>query len=545
MNDAAMKQTGADRPQSAATDVAMAATDPVLSGTELLLGVGVLGLATFLVVIDLTIVNVILPAIGASYAAAPHEVTMGITSFAIAQAVIMPLTGWLSARLGVVRLFLLSLAGFGVTSLACGLAPTLELFLLARVVQGFSCGPIVPLVQTLLQRSVPKDKLPAAYGFWTVMLSAGPLVGPMLGGIMADTIGWQWGFYLNVPIAVVCVVVAARVFSRHDTPTVKAPVDLVGLALLVAWVAPLQFVLDKGRELDWFGDPLIVGLSALSGLSFVAFLIWEFTDDRPLIDFSVFRYRSFLFGTPVSAISFSSHVVATLMLTLWLQIAMGYTATWAGYAVAVMGMSALLAGPAAAILTRRIDSRLVVTLGMSVTCAGLWWRASFYGDVDFRLVVIAQLITGFSSTFAMGPIFALVMSDIPQAKLPAAAGLLTFVRMLTVGVLTATVITAWQNGQSQSHNDIAATLNTQAAGMAALPADAMPANPIPGDALAIWNDVVNHQSLHVANGHVLHWLVLFVAIGPLLIWLCPRPDIAAAAPKPARPEGEPRLAADH
>lgn len=492
----------------------------------MLLGVGVLGLATFLVVIDLTIINVILPSIAASYAASPHEVTMGITTFAIAQAIIMPLTGWLSARVGVVRLFMLSLAGFGATSLLCGLAPTLPLFLLARVLQGFTCGPLVPLVQTLLQRSVPPAKLPAAYGFWAMMLSAGPLVGPMLGGVMADTVGWQWGFYINVPIAIACVLIAAPIFSKRDTAKVRAPVDLVGLGLLIAWVGPLQFVLDKGRELDWFSHPLIATLSVTAALAFVAFMIWELTEDQPLIDFSVFRYRSFLFGTPASAISFSSHVVATLMLTLWLQLGMHYTATWAGYAVAVMGMSALLAGPAAAIMARHADPRVIVTLGMSITCAGLWWRATFYGDVDFRLVVITQLINGFSTTFAMGPIFALVMSDIPRAKLPAAAGILTFVRMLTVGVLTATTITAWQNGLNQAHSDMAGRLNSQSQDMDLLSLGLFQG----GSSLILWNDLVDQQALHISTGQVVHWLALFVAFGPLLIWLCPKPRSSAPAP---------------
>ena len=169
------------------------ATDPLLRGAKLAWGVAALGLVSFVGVLDLTIVNVILPAIGASFSASPHEVTMSITCFATAQAVAAPVTGWLGTRLRVIRVFMLSVGAFGASSFLCGIAPSLELFILARILQGFSAGPLLPVVQTLLQRCVPKEHLPAALAFWAVVMSMAPMAGPIVGGAMADSIGWPWG----------------------------------------------------------------------------------------------------------------------------------------------------------------------------------------------------------------------------------------------------------------------------------------------------------------------------------------------------------------
>jgi DHA2 family multidrug resistance protein len=339
--DPAMTAAPADRP----------ARDPVLQGWELVLGIGALGLVSFVGILDLTIVNVILPSIGSTFSASPHEVTMGITCFAAAQAVATPVTGWLSTRFGVIRVFMLSLVGFAVASLLCGLAPSLASFVVARVLQGCAAGPLLPVVQTLLQRSVPKHLLPAAFAFWATVISAAPLVGPIVGGAMADSIGWPWGFYINIPFLIVAIAVIWRIYGDRETPMVKVPLDHVGLVLMVIWVAALQFALDKGADLDWFSSPLIITLLVTAVIGLIAFLIWEFTDDHPLIDFSVFRYRSFLIGTPVSTISYSSMSISSLLLTLWLQFGMGYNATWAGYAVAVMGVTSMIAGPLCAILT--------------------------------------------------------------------------------------------------------------------------------------------------------------------------------------------------
>lgn len=492
--------------------------DPTLEGVELFLGVGVLGLVTFLVVLDITIVNVILSAVASSYGSAPHEVTMGITVFAAAQAVVMPLTGWLSQRFGIVRTFLFSLAGFGVTSLFCGMAPTLSAFLVARILQGLTAGPMLPLVQTLLQRCVPKAKLPAAFAFWTIMLSMGPLAGPALGGIMADTIGWPWAFYINVPVAVVCVAIAWKVFGARESLRTRGPVDVVGLVLLIVWVASLQFVLDKGRELEWFASPLVLTLAILALVGFTAFMLWEFTDRHPLIDFSVFRYRSFWVCTPISAVSFSAHVVVTLMMTLWLQLAMGYTATLAGIAIATMGFGAIVAGPIAAMFQKHFGGRALVFVAMSMNCANIFWRSTFYGDVTFGQVVATQFVSGFVSTAAMMPLFALAMGDIPKEKLAAGASMLTFIRVLTLGCLTAVMTTLWQNGQNRAHDLIAGVIEPASRG-----GDMVAGLMSQEQVLFFWNAVVDRESITLATTHALYGLVIFVAIGPALIWFSPKP----------------------
>src|SRR5579859_1353544 len=354
-----------------------------MSGAPLWLVGGVLALSNFLVVLDVTITNVSVPNIAGGLAVSPDQGTWVITSYAVAEAIMVPLSGWLSQRFGSVRLFSAGILGFGACSALCGISPSLSALVTFRVMQGICGGPIVPLSQTLLRRIFPPDKQPAALGLWAMTTVVAPIAGPLLGGELVDTAGWPWIFYINVPIAAVVGVLLWRLLSSRETATERRPVDFVGLALLVTWVGAMQIMLDKGKDLDWFGSNFIIALATIAGIGFIAFLIWELTEEHPIVDLHVFRHRGFAAAAIVMTIAFGSFFSSIVLLPLWLQINLGYTATWAGRVTAFQGVFAVVMSPIVARLTATKDSRVLVTIGMLTFGLVTLWRSTFITSIDY------------------------------------------------------------------------------------------------------------------------------------------------------------------
>src|SRR5580692_10594055 len=231
-----------------------------LKGGALVLAGFLLAAGNFMVVLDMTIANVSVPNIAGSLAVAPNQGTWGITSYSVAEAIVVPLTGWLAQRFGAVRVFVIGIIGFGICSALCGLAPSLGFLVLFRVMQGICGGPIMPMSQTLMTRIFPPAQRSQAMGLWSMTTVTAPIAGPILGGVLCDTAGWPWVFLINVPVAALCGFFAWRMLASQDTPTERRRIDFTGLALLVLFVGALQIMLDKGQELDWFGSPVIVTL---------------------------------------------------------------------------------------------------------------------------------------------------------------------------------------------------------------------------------------------------------------------------------------------
>lgn len=498
--------------------------DSILHGPEMIWGVLAISLATFMVALDLTIVNVSLPHIASGFAASPHEVTIAITCYAAAQAIVTPMTGWLTNRFGIVRVYLASIAGFGFASFLCGASPSLELLIASRIIQGAFAGPILPLIQALLQRSVPRASMPVAFAVWGLILGTGPLLGPTLGGLAADTVGWPWSFFINLPLAVLCIVVGWKVFGPRDTLKVKGPVDVMGFVLLIVWVGAFQLILDKGREYEWFASPVIMSAAVAGVVCFIAFLIWEFTEKHPLIDFSVFQYRSFYVCVPITSLCFAAQTCGAVLLALWLQTAMNYTATWTGIAAASLGVAGIAASPVVAWASKAIDLRLTVFLAMIVTGLALLWRGTFTAEVNFGVIVIPQLIYGFSGSFSYGPLMALAMSDVPKAKLPAAAGMMTFCRTLTMGFFTAVMTSAWISGASVAHSDIAGRLTEARDPLLGLGVGGLPAE----QGVRVLNEIVDRESVVLSTQHVLTILAAIIIGAAAFIWF-------ARQPKPEEP----------
>jgi MFS transporter, DHA2 family, multidrug resistance protein len=318
-----------------------AANAAALTGATLWLTGILLAAANFLAVLDMTIANVSVPNIAGNLGASNSQGTWVITSYSVAEAITVPLTGWLAGRFGAVRVFVTAMVGFGICSALCGLASSLSGLVLFRVMQGFAGGPLLPLSQTLLLRIFPKKQQPAAMGLWAMTTLIAPILGPILGGQLCDNLGWPSIFWINVPIALIVAPIIFGLLKRVETPTEKKPVDTIGLALLVIAVGSLQIMLDLGKDYDWFESPIIRSLGIAALVGFTAFLIWEITETNPIVNLRVFRHRGFATSMVTMSLVFGAFYACNVLTPLWLQSNMGYTATWAGYVSGMMGILAL------------------------------------------------------------------------------------------------------------------------------------------------------------------------------------------------------------
>lgn len=304
-------------PSSAAAAAYLA--PPPLSGSARLLGTLALSSATFMNVLDSSIANVSLPAIAGDLGVSPNQGTWVITSFGVANAIAVPLTGWLSQRFGPVRLFTTSVMLFVLTSWLCGLAPNMTTLIFFRILQGLVAGPMIPLSQALLLSSYPKALAGLAMALWSMTTLVAPVMGPLLGGWITDNISWPWIFYINLPVGFGAAFITWRIFKNRESPTRKLPIDSVGLALLVIWIGALQIMLDKGKELDWFhsGEVVALGVVALVGL--IAFVIWELTEVHPVVDLTLFKRRNFWAGVLALSVGYGLFFCNVVLLPLWLQ----------------------------------------------------------------------------------------------------------------------------------------------------------------------------------------------------------------------------------
>jgi DHA2 family multidrug resistance protein len=411
----------------------------------------VIAMSNFMVVLDMTIANVSVPHISGSLAASPTQGTWIITSYAVAEAVIVPLTGWLATRLGAVRLFVTAILGFAFASLLCSLSTSLGMLVAARIFQGLCGGPIMPLAQTLLLSSYPREKAGSAMGIWAMTTLLAPIMGPLLGGWITDNYEWEWIFYINVPVGLLAAGMVWNIYRTRETPRQKVPVDVVGLGLLLVWVGALQLVLDKGRELDWFESPFILALAITSVVGFGLFLIWELTAKNPIVDLRVFANRTFTVSVMSLSVLFGVFFSTIVLMPLWLQTYQGYSALNAGMATAPMGVFSLLLAPLIGAALGKVDARIFVSWAILVFVTVFLWRSNLTADASFSSVVIPQFVLGFGLSAMFLPLTALSMSEIPGPMVASAAGLQNFMRTLFGAFGTAFATSYWETGVTRHH----------------------------------------------------------------------------------------------
>ena len=403
-----------------------------------------LALATFMQVLDTTIANVSLPTIAGDLGIPANQGTWVITSFAVANGISVPLTGWLMQRFGVVRTFVASVLAFTAASFLCGIAWSLPALIFFRVLQGAVSGPMVPGSQALLLSIFPPQRRGAALAVWSMTTLVAPICGPVLGGKISDDYSWPWIFLINVPIGLACAAVCWMGLRNQETPTRKVPVDTVGLALLVVWVGTLQIMLDTGKDANWFDSPVIVVEAIIAAVAFAAFVIWELGEQHPIVDLSLFRRRNFAFGTIAVVGGYAVFVGSVVLQPLWMQTWIGYTATWAGLVAAPAGLVALLLSPLVGRMIGRIDARLIASAAFVAFGISFLMRAGYTADASFTAFVLPILVQGIGMATFFVAMLAIVLDGVPPARLPEASGLWNFTRITSGAFAVSIATTFWE-----------------------------------------------------------------------------------------------------
>nr|WP_230413221.1 DHA2 family efflux MFS transporter permease subunit [Paraburkholderia antibiotica] len=439
-----------------------------MRGVRLALLTFALSLATFIEVLDSTVTNVAVPAISGSLGVSNSQGTWVISSYSVAAAIAVPLTGWLAQRLGETRLFLAAVILFTSTSLLCGMSHDFHLLVVCRALQGLFSGPMVPLSQTILLRSFPPERRVVALALWAMTVLLAPIFGPVVGGWIIDNFSWPWIFLINLPIGIFAFSVCTSLLrcdepAAHEAGNATSRVDLLGIALLVLGVGSLQIVLDLGHEHGWFDSPLILTLSIVAALSIVSLLIWEAGESHPVIDLSLFRDRTFSFCVLIISLGMMSFSVVGVVFPLWLQAVMGYTAYHAGLATAPLGILALVFSILVGIYAPRFDARVLATFGFLVFAAVLWWNAHFTLTMTFVQIITPGLIQGIGLPCFFIPLTAATLSRVPDHKLAAASSLSNFLRTLSAAFGTAMSVTLWDN-RALFHYDVIAQSVTKSSG---------------------------------------------------------------------------------
>ncbi|MGF6469976.1 DHA2 family efflux MFS transporter permease subunit [Paraburkholderia youngii] len=424
---------------------------PPLAGATLALGSFSVGLAGFMTVLDSSIANVAIPTISGNLGVSVDEGTWVITVFAAANSVSIPLTGWLTQRLGQVRLFVGSILLFVMASWLCGVAPSLPMLLFARVLQGAVARPLIPMSQALLLSSWPRAKSSLALSLFSMIMVAGPIVGPTLGGWMTDSYSWSWIFYVNIPVGLFAAAMVWTLYRHRDTPTRKLPVDVVGLLLLIVWVASLQIMLDKGKDLDWFSSNTIIVLTIVAAVGLALFIVWELTDKNPIVDLTLFKQRNFLGGTVSIAIAYAIFFGTLVLLPQWMQEYLGYRSLDAGLATAPLGIFAVIGAPIMGKILPRSDARIIGTCAFVSFAIVYYMRSFFYTDISEGHIVLPTLLQGIPMALFFAPLTTIILSGQPPERVPAAAGLSTFARMFFGGVGTSIAGVVWNNRTIMHH----------------------------------------------------------------------------------------------
>ncbi len=506
----------------------MAETHKPLQGSTLAIGTIALSLATFMNVLDTSIANVSLPSIAGDLGVSPDQGTWVITSFGVANAISLPLTGWLSQRFGQVKLFTASVFLFVVASFLCALAPTLNMLILFRVLQGAVAGPMIPLSQALLLSSYPKEKAGTALGMWSITTLVAPVVGPVLGGWITDNIAWQWIFYINVPVGIGAGILTWIVYRRRETATARIPIDTIGLGLLILWVGALQVMLDKGKDLDWFNSGQIVVLAIVAVVGLTLFVIWELTDEHPIVDLSLFRRRNFWVSTLAMLLAYGMFFGNVVLLPLWLQQYMGYTATLAGLVLAPVGLLAIFLTPVVGRVMNRIDPRIFVTVSFGIFALVLFMRAHFNTDATIGTLLVPTLIQGAAMACFFIPLISIGLAGLTPDRIPAASGLMNFARITAGSFGTSIVTTLWDRRATLHHVQLVDHLTQSNPAAAQALTNLQAGGYGTQQSYGLLNRLVDNQAFMLSANDIFYASgVLFLAL-VFVIWLA-RPTAGGAA----------------
>jgi len=402
-------------------------------------------LSTFMEVLDTTVVNVSLPHIAGSLSASVDEATWALTSYLVANAIILPITGWLANQLGRKRLLMLAVSGFTTASFLCGLAPTLSLLIIFRVLQGACGGALQPISQAVLLESFPPEDRGKAMAFWGLGIVVAPMLGPVLGGWLTDSYSWRWVFYINVPVGIASLVMT-QLFI-FDPPYIRRSsqrIDYWGIGMLAIGVACLQVVLDKGQEADWFAAHWITALAVTAFVALTALVIYELKTPHPVLDLRVFLVRTYSTGVFLMAVLGVVLYGSLVILPIMLQTLLGYPALQAGIALFPRGLGSFLAMPIVGAMMTRLDPRKLLMGGILGGSASLFLLGSLNLSVGYWDIFWPQFLQGVSLACLFVPLTTITMDPIRREAMGNATSIFNLMRNLggSVGIAGVTTLVA-------------------------------------------------------------------------------------------------------
>ncbi|HLK49440.1 MAG TPA: DHA2 family efflux MFS transporter permease subunit [Bryobacteraceae bacterium] len=401
--------------------------------------------ATFMEVLDTTVVNVSLPHIAGSLSATVDEATWALTSYLVANAIVLPLTGWLASYFGRKRLLITAVMGFTGASFLCGLAPSLPILIVFRIVQGATGGALQPLSQAVMLEAFPARDRGKAMGLWGLGVVVAPMLGPVLGGWLTDSYSWRWVFYINLPVGLVSIIMT-RMFI-FDPPYIRRPragIDYWGIGMLAVGIGALQVVLDKGQEEDWFSSHMITVLALTAGLCLTAFIIYELLARNPVVNLRVFQVRTY--GTGVFLMTIVGFVLygSLVLLPVFLQTLLGYPALQAGIAMAPRGLGSFIAMPVTGAILSRFDPRKLLGIGLIGAAITLFQLSRLSLNAGYWDIFWPQFYQGLSLALLFVPLTTVTMDPIRREEMGNATSIFNLMRNLggSFGIAASTTLLA-------------------------------------------------------------------------------------------------------
>jgi DHA2 family multidrug resistance protein len=415
-------------------------------------------LATFMEVLDTSVANVALPHIAGSLSASIDEATWVLTSYLVSNAIILPMGGWFAMLLGRKRFYMICVALFTVSSFLCGMAPTLGLLIIFRILQGLGGGALQPMSQAILVESFPREKQGMAMAVYGMGVVLAPVIGPTLGGWITDNWNWNWIFFINIPVGILSLTLTSGLI--HDPPylirkTFKQGlrIDAMGLGLLALGLGSLEVVFDEGQKEDWFQSNFIIAFAVIAVFCLVGVVFWELRQKNPVIDFHILKQRNFTLATCSMFVLGFVLYGSTALLPLFLQTLLGYTAMLSGMVLSPGGLAILMCMPLVGRLVRRVEARWLVIFGVTVSSIGLFGMSKFTLGIDFRTAMWARVIQSVGMAFLFVPISTAAFTDIARERTNYAAGLFNLARNIggSSGIAMVTTLLA---RRTQFHHQV-------------------------------------------------------------------------------------------
>jgi len=503
---------------------------PPLRGAQLALLTAGVAFATFMEVLDISIVNVSVRTIAGNLGVSSNEGTMAISAYSMASAVMQPLTGWIARRFGEVRTFAISVTLFEVFSALCGFSQSMPMLIVFRLCQGAVSGPMVPLSQTLLLNNYPVAKRPIALALWAMTVVVAPVFGPILGGWITDNYHWSWIFFINIPVGLFAIVVTYALLRDRESKIVKMPVDAVGLFLLAVGVGCLQFMLDNGNDDDWFTSKTITVLAIVSLVCLTFLVAWELMHKNPVVELRLLGKRNFLVGVLCLSLGMFAFFGGTVVMPMWVQEVLGYTATWAGFVVAPIGVLAIVMSPLVGAFQNKFDLRLLNTVGFAIFAGASFYMSTLSTNAPYSELALPRMCMGAGVALFFVPVNQIILSGLPDERVASASGLSNFFRTLAGSIATA-VSTTMYSHRTTYHHAVLAENVSEGSRTTTEYLDRFQAFGVQGPtANAALNRIVDMQAATLAVNDVFWVFGLMFGLAMIAIWFAKPPFASGGTP---------------